>query len=114
MASGPSTPNPAHTVGLWQKTGDEFMLMLGNCVTEWSNVEHWLFNICLRCLGCHPVKAAIVYYRTPNIEARLSLTDELVQATLPRPERKSGGHPHADLKLWREIEAEFRVLLPIR
>jgi|SRR5215472_7952505 len=113
MASDPPTSNRTAAAGLWQKTGDDFILTLGNCITEWSNVEHWLFNICLRCLGCHPVKAAIVYYRTPSIDARLSLADELVQATLPRPDRKSGG-PHPDLKTWREIETEFRGLLPIR
>ena len=32
--------------GPWQALGDEFYLMVGNCITEWANVEDQLFNIC--------------------------------------------------------------------
>jgi hypothetical protein len=113
MADDPSKPvSEEESSGLWQKAGDEFILMLGNCITEWSNVEHWLFQICHKALGSEQIKTAIVYYRTPSIDARLSLTDELVRATLPR--HAPGAQPHPDLRLWQDTLKEFKDLLPVR
>jgi hypothetical protein len=102
MAKAPSGP--------WQRLGDEFFLMVGNCITEWARVEDALFNICWRCLGGSKETAAIVYYRTPSIDVRMSLTDELVKSVLPKRARKSGGHDHSDVKLWNDIETDFRDL----
>src|SRR5437016_10623279 len=90
------------------------MAMVGNCITEWANVEAALFAICWRCLGCTNVKAAIVYYRTPTIEARMTLVDELVKSILPKKGRRSGGHDHPDVSRWNNIEKEFRDLQTIR
>lgn len=97
-----------------QELGDEFLQMIGNCITEWAAVEEQLFEICLMCLGSPRDRAAIVYYRTPSIDARLSLADELVKAALPKRTRKDGGHDHADVAHWRELEKECRGLLPVR
>ncbi len=97
-----------------QELGDEFLLMVGNCITEWAAVEEQLFEICRLCLGCPRDRAAIVYYRTPSIDARLSLADELVKAVLPKRTRKNGGRDHPDLRHWRELEKKFRALLPTR
>jgi hypothetical protein len=91
-------PNPPTKLG--QTPGDEFLLMVGSCITEWANVENVLFNICWRSIGCAVERAAIIYYRSPSIDTRLNLTDELVRSVLPKPQRRSGGHPHADAKLW--------------
>jgi hypothetical protein len=97
-----------------QQIADEFLLMLGNCITQWASVEEELFEICLACLGCARGRAAIVYYKTPSIDARLNLVDELVATVLPRRQHRSGGHDHADLKIWKVIQKEFRSLLQTR
>jgi hypothetical protein len=92
----------------------EFLMYVGYCITTWADVEEKLFDILWKCLKCPPEQAAIVYYRTPNLDGRLSLTDELVKHALPKPKRKSGGHPHPDVKQWNELEAKFRQLLSVR
>jgi hypothetical protein len=92
----------------WQDRGDEFHAMIGNCITEWSHVEEALFNICWRCLECSKARAAIVYYRTPTIDSRMSLADELVKSVLPKRQRKSGGHDDPDVQQWKAIEKDFR------
>jgi hypothetical protein len=108
------TEPPESPGRLGQRPGDEFLSMVGSCITEWAHVENVLFNICWRSLGCAADKAAIVYYRSPSIETRLRLTDELVLSVLPKPQRRSGGHRHDDAKLWKSIETDFEELLPIR
>jgi hypothetical protein len=104
MAAPPSRPR--------QQLGNEFMAMIGNCITEWANVDEALFAICWRCLGCTKEKAAIVYYRSPTIDARMTLIDELVKSSLPKtdPPSRTHVHDHADVKRWDSIEGQFRRL----
>lgn len=48
------------------------------------------------------------------MEARLTLTDELIRTILPPHERESGGHDHPDVKAWNDIRLEVIRLLPTR
>jgi hypothetical protein len=59
-------------------------------------------------------RAAIIYYRTPTIDARLQLADELVRTVLPKRGKNDGGHDHQDVKIWNELRKEINSLLPIR
>ena len=54
-----------------------------------------------------------MYYRTPTLDARLSLASDLIRSVIPRPSR-AGEHPHADQKTWNDIDKEFRDLLSVR
>jgi hypothetical protein len=92
----------------------DFLMWVGYCITTWAEVEEALFGVCWKCLQSPKEVAAIVYFRTPSLDARVSLADELVKYTLPKRERKSGGHDHPSLKLWKQIERKFRDLLPTR
>jgi hypothetical protein len=98
----------------WPELSDEFHKMIGYCIAEWSRLEDELFQICRQCLKCPEEQAAIVYHRTPSVGGRLTLVDELVQFIMPKPARKSGGHPHDDLKLWNELVKKFRELSKTR
>jgi hypothetical protein len=89
-------------------------MWVGNCITAWAKVEEHLFKICAKSLGVTDERAAIVYYRTPTLEARLQLTDELVRTALPKRERKSGGHDHPDVKKWDQLRKDIGNLLPVR
>jgi hypothetical protein len=93
---------------------DEFFKWVGICITEWSRVEDQLFLICRKCLKTRFDLAAIVYYRTPQLDARLKLVDELVRATLPQRAKKNGGHDHPDVKQWISVKAEITALLETR
>jgi hypothetical protein len=84
--------------------------MIGNCITQWAHVQDEIFEICLRCLGCSRENAAIVYYRTPSMDARMNLADELVRLALRNPSPKSGGREHPDLKAWKDIGTQFDAL----
>jgi hypothetical protein len=97
-----------------QQLSDEFLSQVGACITHWADIEEELFEICLACLGCTRERAAIVYYRTPTIDSRLNLVDELVETVLPKPERPSGGHHHPHLMRWRGIRVDFRRAIGVR
>lgn len=89
-------------------------MWIGICITTWAKIEEHLFRICERCLGARTDRAAIVYYRTPNIDSRVQLVDELVRTMLPKREKKSGSHDHQDLKEWDDLRKNIVELLRIR
>jgi hypothetical protein len=93
---------------------EEFYIWVGVCITEWAHVEDWLFMTCRRCLRTRNDLASIVYYRTPQLESRLKLVDELVKANLPERKKKNGGHDHPDIIEWKRIEKEITRLLSTR
>jgi hypothetical protein len=93
---------------------DEFRKWVGYCITAWAGLEEELFDLCWRALASGKAQAAIVYFRTPGLEPRLTLVDELVCSRLPKPERKSGGHSHPDVDAWKELLIAIRAQLSIR
>jgi hypothetical protein len=95
-------------------SADEFFTWLGKCITAWAQVEEHLFEICVRSLGATRHKVAIVCYRTPTLDARLQLTNELVRTVLPPHDPPAGGHGHPDTKKWDEIRSQITELLPVR
>jgi hypothetical protein len=92
----------------------EFFQRVGQCITQWSEIENELFRLCHLSLRCTLRRAAIVYYRTPSIEGRIALTDELINSLLPQRDKKDGGHDHQSVKEWNNIISEIRSLLPKR
>ena len=99
--------NPADKV-------NEFLMWIGHCITAWAKFEEHLFSVCRACLGARLDRAAIVYYRTPALDSRIKLVHELVCTVLPKPPKKSGAHPHPDLKQWNDLRNEITDLLAIR
>lgn len=97
-----------------QKRGEELMLMFGSCVTEWAAIDSDLFHIRWECLDCSKERAAIVYFRTPAIEARRTLTNDLLVTVLPKRERPNGGKDHPAVITWLEIMKGLAKLLRIR
>jgi hypothetical protein len=93
---------------------EQFFMWIGLCITAWAKLEEHLFNICQLSLGTRLDRAALVYCRTPTLDARVKLIDELVRTVLPKPAKKDGGHPHADLKQWTGIRKEIERLLSVR
>src|SRR6266478_4491999 len=91
---------------------DEFYMWLGKCVASWSSVEEHLFTICTLALGTTEQRSAIIYYRTPTIDARLNLADELVKSRLPT--KASGDHDHDDVKQWDKLRKDIGSLLSTR
>jgi hypothetical protein len=94
--------------------GNEFHSLMGNCISTWATIEQYLFKICRESLGSITIRAAIVYYRTPTIDARRTLVDELVRTVLPSKNPPSGGHDHPDVDEWKEIYKEMGELLRVR
>jgi hypothetical protein len=99
--------------GSSDKTADQFYMIIGQCITHWALVEAELFQICWRTLQCALEYAAIIYYRTPNLDARLSLASELVESIFRKPNRPREPAPD-ELKQWRATVKEFRNLLEVR
>jgi hypothetical protein len=95
------------------ETANRFYELLGRCIYAWAKVDDELFLIFRDCLGPYE-QSAIIFYRTPGLDLRLNLTAEIVESVLPKPERKSGAHPHDSVKIWRKLAKEFRGLLSTR
>jgi hypothetical protein len=92
---------------------DTFHMMIGYCIAEWANVDDELFRIFRDCVG-PAEQCSIIYYRTPGLDVRLNLTDEIVKSVLPKTARKSGGHDHVSVKSWKAAIKDFRDLLGVR
>ena len=90
--------------GSWQELGEEFHLMIGECVAGWAHVDDELFRIFHHCVG-PLVQCSIIYYRTPGLDVRFALVDEIVGSVLPKRERRSGGHDHPSVKAWKTAKA---------
>jgi hypothetical protein len=97
------------------ETAHEFFELLGRAIVAWSYVDDELFRIFSECLyqGASE-QAAIIFYRTPTLDARIKLTDEIVRSILPGRARRSGGHDHLSVKQWRSLLNEIEALLVIR
>jgi hypothetical protein len=95
-----------------QEVADEFHMMVGYCIAEWARVEDELFRICHAAMKAPKEQVAVIYYRTPQLDARLTLTDELIRLALPR--HKHGHQPHDDLRAWDKVLKQIRDLLPVR
>jgi hypothetical protein len=94
--------------------GNEFYSLMGNAISQWAIVEQYLFKVCRSALGCTTKRAAIVYHRTPTMESRRLLVDELLKTRLPEKKPPSGGHDHPDTLEWKAICSDMESLLPIR
>jgi hypothetical protein len=55
--------------------------------------------------------AAIVFYRTPTLDSRMTLTTELLHSWFPKP---PGSHGHPLLKEWLSLRARMTDLIPYR
>jgi hypothetical protein len=97
----------------WQELGDEFHMMVGYCVAEWARVDDELFRIFRDCLGPYE-QSAIIYYRTPGLDVRFGLTDEIVRSVLPKRPKRSGSHEHPDVRAWVKAKGDYQNLLGTR
>lgn len=104
---------PTPTEKRWNELADEFHMMLGHCIAVWAEVDDELFRIFRHCVGPYE-QCSIIYYKTPGLNMRLGLTDELVRSILPKKTRKSGGHDHPDVKAWDKTKLGFGELLAVR
>ena len=93
---------------------DELHMWVGYSITAWAEVEDGLFELCWRSLGSTKERAAIVYFKTPGTDSRLTLVDELVKTVLPKQEREDGGHHHTDLKAWIKLRDRIKTQLATR
>lgn len=96
-----------------EQQADEFYRWLGLCITSWAHVEDQLFHYCWAILGGSKQRAAIVFFRTPTLETRVALIDELLPTILPAIPKNGHKGPYA-IKTWSEIKADYSVLIPIR
>lgn len=93
--------------------GAEFYTLMGNAISNWARVEAYLFKICRAALGATSQRTAIVYGRTPTIESRRLLVDDLLATRFP-VRRQNGGSEHPDSREWKSISMSMQGLLPVR
>jgi len=93
---------------------EEFHIALSLCRTVWAEIENELFTLFSLSLHASPEQEAIIFFRTPTLDARLSLTDELLRTLLPKPDNMNGGHPHPHVKTWEGLANRIRNGLSFR
>ncbi len=92
---------------------NDFFVQVGFAITAWAHVDESLFRIFQACVG--PAKqCAIIYYRTPGLDSRFKLVDEIVLSVLPERINRNGGHDHASVKAWKKTIAPHEGLLKVR
>lgn len=99
------TPHP-------QEEADQFFISLGRAITDWAHIEQELFSAVHAILNCSGRHAAIIFYRTPTIDSRISLTDDLVRSVFPIT--LSGKHDHPGLSVWKKLQVDIKAELHIR
>jgi hypothetical protein len=95
------------------ESAEEFHAAMGRCIATWAVADQVLFEIFQYCVG-PPKQCAIIFYKQPGLDQRLTLTTEIVLSLLPQPTKKDGGHPHLGAKAWKEIDKKFHDLLAVR
>ena len=103
-----------------KKTIPDFTIYswVGLCIKRWAYAESHMYGICRSALGMNErprrALAAVIFFRTPSIEARMTLISDLLQAVAFPDGKKSGQHDPEFLKKWRKVEALMRELTPFR
>ena len=99
----------------FHQAGDEFYMMIGQCIAEWAGVDDELFNIFQDSIGPRE-QCAIIYFKIQSLSTRFDLTDEIVKSVLPKPERpkREGGHDHPSVKAWGIAKGDYQDLLSTR
>jgi hypothetical protein len=86
---------------------NEFYKWIGICIKEWANIEAALYNLCGIVLRkASPEQVAVIFGRTPTIDARLSLTSDLLVTVLQAESPESAE--------WKQLLKELRDLLSTR
>jgi hypothetical protein len=93
------------------KAHDEFFKWVGICIKEWAKIENELFELCKIVLDIRVEHVAIIYYRTPSIESRISLTDDLLKTLWPK---QPGHHDATELQDWEQMRNDIRKLTRTR
>ncbi len=102
-------PLMTHTV-----EAQKFYAALGQCITIWSHIEGKLFLISNLALMSDEAIAAIVFFRTPSLDGRISLTNDLVNQRLQPEPLRPGQHPPRLLKRWSKIHTKLKSNIRFR
>lgn len=91
-----------------------FYCAVGMAITAWAHVEEELFKICASVLKGTHQRVAIVYYKTPTLDGRLTLAAELVSTVMPPRNPPNSGHASKEEQVWDGLRGDIRKALPIR
>lgn len=98
----------------YDEASNEFHMLIGYCIAEWASIDDQLFRIFRHCTGAKEEQAAIIYYKTPGLNVRLTMVDEIVRSVLPKNPKQTGGHDHPNMKRWKEIFCKCNKLFATR
>jgi hypothetical protein len=88
----------------------EFMLHLGMCISRWSNIDGWLFQIYRDCIGGSSWRAANLFYRSPNISDHMNLVNIIIDDIVFENKAQNSC---LDIE-WRQASKLIKELLEVR
>lgn len=97
---------------LFGEKHDTFYRAIGTCIGSWAWVDEKFFEIFQACVGAPVTQCAIIYYKVPGLDARITLTDEIVCSRLPQA--ANGEHTHSSVAQWLGIRKRATDLLSTR
>jgi hypothetical protein len=87
-----------------KRNRDNFLRLVGDCVTRWAFIDRMLFVLFLRALNLDVKGAGIIYYRLTTLNSKIDLVDRAI-GLVATP---------ATLKVWKRHKKKMEELLPVR
>jgi hypothetical protein len=89
-----------------------FYEAVGRAIAAWAHVDEALFQVFVQSMNGPYRQCSIIYYKSPGLDPRLSMVDEIVRSILPAT--LPGKPKHETVKSWSDIKGEMLDLLPVR
>lgn len=90
-----------------------FYEWVGRCIKRWADLEGYVYEIADWALNSERSISAIVFFRTPSFDGRLTLTSDLLKHTLKNEKRRSANEP-TNLERWTKLEKGVREIIDFR
>lgn len=90
-----------------------FYEWVGRCIKRWADLEGYVYELADWAINGERSISAIVFFRTPSFEARLTLTSDLLKRSL-RDEKRDREKEPTNLERWTKLEKDIRALMDFR
>lgn len=91
---------------------EKFYAAMGRAISAWAKAEEQLYLIADLILKTSAQLTSIVFYRTPTIDSRLTLVDDLIRTVYPPP--KNGEKELPGYKVWKALQSDMKEALSVR
>jgi hypothetical protein len=94
----------------------EFYEWVGRCMKQWAKIEFYLFDICSMAISSNYRNvAAVIYWRQPGIDTRLTTITDLLNIRLPPTKGRNRVIENPEIARWNKLRIRMKEkLAPFR